>query len=90
MTSEVTFGPLVKFDLADALPGRLASRHLALESAVIVALAHRLVRELGGRDPLAERVVLSKAQTVLTGAGPAARELLRRALGRAGPRATST
>ena len=75
---------------ADALPGRLASRHLALESAVIVALAHRLVRELGGRDPLAERVVLSKAQTVLTGAGPAARELLRRALGRARPRAAST
>jgi squalene synthase HpnC len=74
---------------ADALPGCLASRHLALESAVIVALAHRLVRELRARDPLAERVVLSKTQSALTGAGPAARELLRRAFGRAGPRAAS-
>ena len=75
---------------ADGLPGHLASRRLALESAVIVALAHRLVRELGARDPLAGRVVLSKTEMVLTGAGPAARELLHRAFGRAGPRAAPT
>ncbi len=63
---------------ADRLPGRLRSRHLALESAVIVGLAHRLVRELRARDPLAERVVLTKAQSVAV-AGPAALgELARR------------
>lgn len=50
--------------LAEArkLPGRLRSLHLALESAVILRLAERLVRELRRRDPLAERVVLTKPQ----------------------------
>ena len=72
---------------ADRLPGRLRSRHLALESAVIAALAHRLVRELGARDPLSERVVLNKAQMVAVAAPSALGELLRRAFARPAPKA---
>ncbi len=49
-------------EAADELPKRLKSRQLAMESAVIVNLAHKLVDELSRRDPLAERVVLSKPQ----------------------------
>ncbi len=69
-------------DLADSLAGRLRSRHLALESAVIVALAHRLVRELRRRDPLAERVVLGKGQVLRAAVPAAGSELIRRILGR--------
>lgn len=47
---------------ADSLPGRLRSRRLAMESAVIVAIAWKLVDELVARDPLAERVVLTRPQ----------------------------
>ena len=47
---------------ARGLPGRLTSLRLAMESAVIVRLADRLSGELRRRDPLAERVVLSKTQ----------------------------
>lgn len=49
---------------ARTLPSRLKSRHLALESAVIVALGDRLIVELRRRDPLAERVVLTKPQVL--------------------------
>ncbi|MEM8689519.1 MAG: squalene synthase HpnC [Pseudomonadota bacterium] len=49
-------------EVADELPKRLKNRRLAMESAVIVNLAHKLVAELSARDPLAERVVLTKAQ----------------------------
>ncbi|MCP5084389.1 MAG: squalene synthase HpnC [Alphaproteobacteria bacterium] len=49
-------------EAADELPKRLKSRQLAMESAVIVNLAHKLVDELSRRDPLAERVVLTKPQ----------------------------
>ncbi len=52
---------------ARALPGRLISRRLAMESAVIVRIAERLARELKGRDPLAERVELTKPQVVRCG-----------------------
>jgi len=48
--------PLV--DQARALPGLIASPGLRRESAVIVALAERLVALLARRDPLAERVKL--------------------------------
>jgi squalene synthase HpnC len=72
---------------ADRLPGQLRSRHLALESAVIVALAHRLVRELRARDPLAERVVLNKAQTLRVAGPSALGELARRIFARTAPRA---
>ena len=43
------------------LPRVLASRRLAAESAVIVAIARRLAAELRRRDPLAERVELGRA-----------------------------
>jgi len=67
---------------ADRLPGRLRSRHLALESAVIVSLAHRLVCELRDRDPLAERVVLTKAQTLGVAVPSALAEFTRRTFAR--------
>jgi squalene synthase HpnC len=72
---------------ADRLPDRLRSRHLALESAVIVGLAHRLVRELRGRDPLAERVVLTKSETLGVAIPAALGALTRRLFARRRPRA---
>jgi len=45
---------------ADDLPRALASRRLAAESAIILAIAHRLLRELRRRDPLATRVELGR------------------------------
>jgi squalene synthase HpnC len=74
---------------ADSLPGRLTSRHLALESAAIVGLAHRLVRDLRRRDPLAERVVLTKPQAASTAIPAIVVELGRRAFGRARRRAAA-
>ena len=46
---------------AEDLPRALASRRLAAESAVILAIARRLALELQRRDPLAERVELGRA-----------------------------
>jgi squalene synthase HpnC len=60
---------------ADLLPGALNSRRLAMESAVIVKVAHKLVAELARRDPLAERVELSRAQFLWCGVRGAARGL---------------
>ena len=57
---------------ARRLAPALTSWHLALESAVIVRIAERLGEELRARDPLAERVELTKPQFLwcgLTGAG---------------------
>ncbi|MDH5750240.1 MAG: squalene synthase HpnC [Rhodospirillales bacterium] len=45
---------------AQALPGGLASKRLAMESAFILVIARRLVALLRTRDPLAVRVQLSK------------------------------
>ena len=70
---------------ARRLPGRLKSIHLALESAVIVRLAERLVRELKARDPLAERVVLTKSQVAACAFTAIASELARRVFGRRAP-----
>ena len=67
---------------ARRLPGRLRSVRLALESAVIVRLAERLVRELRRRDPLAERVVLTKPQVAGCAASGLAAVLGQRLLGR--------
>lgn len=67
---------------ARRLPVRLKSFRLALESAVIVALAERLIRELRVRDPLAERVVLTKPQVAGCALGAAAGLLWRRLTGR--------
>ena len=47
---------------ADKLPGALNSKRLAMESATIITVAHKLVDELSRRDPLAERIELTKAQ----------------------------
>ena len=48
--------------MADArkLPKALNSKHLAMESAVIVNLAERLIALLRVGDPLAKRIDLSK------------------------------
>lgn len=46
---------------AHALPRRLKSARLAMESATIVALARKLARRLRRQDPLAMRVALSPA-----------------------------
>ncbi len=45
---------------AEALPLGLRSWRLSAESAVILAIAKRLTTELARRDPLAERVALSR------------------------------
>jgi len=52
---------------AEALPDRLASARLAMESAVILRLAQRLTRLLRQGDPLAGRVALGKADFVSCG-----------------------
>ena len=52
---------------ARQLPGQLKNRRLAMESAVIVRIADRLCRSLRREDPLAGRVVLSKAQFAACG-----------------------
>jgi squalene synthase HpnC len=52
---------------AGELSRALRSRRLAAESAVILEIARRLARELRWRDPLAERVELSRVRFVLCG-----------------------
>ena len=51
--------------VARQLPGPMSSRRLAMESAAIIRIAERLVDELRLRDPLAERVALTKPQYML-------------------------
>ena len=65
-------------DWARSLPRALHSRHLAMESEVIVRIAIRLSAELRRRDPLAERVELSKPQFLWCGLSGAGSELRRR------------
>ena len=52
---------------ARQLPSMLKSRHLAMESAVIVRLADRLIQRLRKNDPVAERIDLSKLDFVSAG-----------------------
>jgi phytoene/squalene synthetase len=52
---------------ASELPRALRSRRLAAESAVILEIAGRLAKELRRRDPLAERVELSRPQFLRCG-----------------------
>jgi squalene synthase HpnC len=47
---------------ARRLPSLLKSKHLAMESAVIVRIADKLTGELRRRDPIATRVQLNKPQ----------------------------
>jgi squalene synthase HpnC len=54
-------------ETARHLPRVLASRRLAAESGVIVAIAQRLAALLRQRDPLATRVELTKPQFLLCG-----------------------
>ena len=56
---------------ARALPSILKSRSLAMESAVIVNLAARLIERLRKGDPLARRVALSKLDFAKAGFGGA-------------------
>lgn len=50
---------------AHRLPDVLGNRFLAMESAVIVAIAEALTRKLRRRDPLAGRVVLTRVEYAL-------------------------
>ncbi len=52
---------------ARALPGQIRNTRFAMEAAVIIRIAERLVIELRTRDPLSERVVLSKPRYLLCG-----------------------
>ena len=65
--------------VAESLPRQLLSLSLAMESAVILAIARKLSGELRRRDPLAERVVLSKAKYAACCLRGVAQVLLRRA-----------
>ena len=64
--------------VADDLPGRLCNFRFAMEAATIVAIARKLSVELRRRDPLAERVVLTKAQYAACCARGIGRVLFRR------------
>ena len=57
-------GTRALMETARQLPARLHSRRLALESAVIVEIADALIEALARRDPLAERVRLSRLDYV--------------------------
>lgn len=63
---------------ARALPLRLRSTRLALEAAVILALAERLLAALRRGDPLASRVELTRAQAAQAALGGLARGIWRR------------
>ena len=69
---------------ARRLPGQLKSRSLAMESAVIVRLAEKLILALRRRDPLAERVVLSKPRVAACALSALAGVVWRRLTGRRG------
>lgn len=63
---------------ADRLAAQLKNRRLAMESAAIVRLAHKLIARLRRQDPLAMRVELSKPVLAWTALRGAAGEWLRR------------
>ena len=67
---------------AEYLPGRLRDSRFAMEAATIVAIAKKLGRELRRRDPLAERVVLTKAQFAACFSSGIAEVVFRRAFRR--------
>ncbi len=52
---------------AERLPGALRSKRLAMESAVIIQIAHRLVTLLGAGDPLPRRIELTRPDFILCG-----------------------
>ena len=65
--------------VAEALPPGLRSWRLGAESAVILRIAKRLTAELARRDPLAERVVLSRPGFLRAGLAGLVWLLIRRA-----------
>ena len=71
--------------LADPLPNQLRSFRLAMETSVVVAVANKLSAELRRRDPLAERVVLTKVQFAGSCTHGIGRVLFRRVLRWVGP-----
>jgi squalene synthase HpnC len=71
------------------LAGMVVDTRLAMEIAAIQALAERLVAILQQRDPLSERVHLSKAAMLATSAGGAVRALSRRLFMRRAPSLTA-
>ena len=71
--------------LAEGLPDRLRDLRFAMEAATIVAIARKLGTELRRRDPLAERVVLTKWQFATCFAFGVGRTLLGRARRRLRP-----
>ncbi len=62
-------------EAARPLPGLLKNRRLAMEAAVIIRIADSLLEELAARDPLKERVKLTKAQYAACFLGGALRAL---------------
>jgi squalene synthase HpnC len=66
-------------------PSMIVDARLAMEVAAIQRLAERLVELLRLRDPLSERVHLSKLQMLMTGLGAAAGIRARRLFGRGAP-----
>jgi squalene synthase HpnC len=68
-----------------AFSAQIADRRLAMEVAAIQALAERLIGLLLTRDPLSERVHLSKPRMLVVGLSGAAGALVRRAIARAAP-----
>lgn len=64
---QLTEGIRVWLKLARQMPVRMKSARLAMESAVIIALAHKLTRRLERGDPLARRVALGKMDFALAG-----------------------
>ena len=62
----------------DALPALVEDRRLSLEISVIVALADRIADLLTARDPLSERVHVSKPGTVVIALGAVLKGMLRR------------
>lgn len=69
---------------ARGLPGQLKSLRLAMESEVILRIAARLAHELRRRDPLAERVELTKPRFLWCGLCGVVSVLLQRLLRRPG------
>jgi squalene synthase HpnC len=65
---------------AEGFEAGVRDTRLSLEIAAIQALAWRLIALLHARDPLSERVHLTKAGALSTAAGAGARGLLRRLL----------
>jgi squalene synthase HpnC len=68
---------------SEGLPASVSDKRLALEVSIIQSLASRLLAILQQRDPLSERVHLTKSETLAVAAIGGARRLLRRRFGAA-------